>query len=316
MKQNDRMGMQTSTDAGPSSASEVEKTLPSSIDLIAAHDISTDGWHGLLPAAPRRRAPLDTPTGQIPEVLHVSKGTEEQHNSNFSGACLGGVTQKPSRRGAPKKQATGGRGRERKGAATQSRKSIPVDVVSSNDSQEEGPTNAASEKGRAAVSRGVKQQRDIRSLLSQLSGKRGIQSQAASGARSGNEPPDVPTQESDTCSLSHTQCAQRSGSPPTQAAPRRQQAGKRPTKPRPPLPLGAFQDAGMLGAARGGGLEPMESLETHSWKKRARLNETYSYQGEPDDSEPAVLQNLLFRGADIVPTPHKPESRTIGWRRR
>lgn len=134
--------MQTSTDAGPSSASEVEKTLASSAELIAVHGESTDSRHGMVPPAPRRRVPLETTTGGSPEVLQVSEGEEEQHDSNFSGACLGGVSQKPSRRGAAKKQPIGGRGRGRRGATTQSRNNIVPDVVSSNDSQEDEVSRA------------------------------------------------------------------------------------------------------------------------------------------------------------------------------
>ncbi|KAL8431399.1 hypothetical protein Efla_001754 [Eimeria flavescens] len=302
-------------------AGETEASDATRNDFSAVHRVSTANERKCLALEPRRRVPLSVSAADDLEVLQVSDGEAEGLDGDFAGAPSGAFPQKPSRRGAGRKPSTGGRpARGRAPAKTQTKK-VSTDVISSSESQEEGAktreTSAPRGVPASASSRGGKQQKDIRSLLSQLTGKRGLHPQLTACTRPGSDPPYVPTQESEGTSTSQTQCASSIESSSISTAQRRPLPSKGHLPARPALPLRTPHDGAQSSGDVGAPLGSLRASQARSWTKRARLNE--SQQGGEaglDDFEFATLQSSLFTGANDQVIPQRPERRTIGWKRR
>lgn len=286
-----------------------------------------------VPAAPAPSSgPLAAEVPQAPSTWNAEKerapgapstrppsGDEEEDGLDveFSGASAAAPFQRPSR-GAPKKRPVGERGRGRKGAPTRGRKNNAATLITESDSQDEaGETQAAALPDTAAAPPpGRKQQRDIRSLLSQLSGKRGIRSQATSGsARAGLDPPDVPTQEDDDLLLDSVSQMQRSSHEEDLAASvlqARHLTSKKTNSPRPALPLEPLQAREAPKRAGGEATNPSGFLRPSTWTKRARLDEAQNFGLETEECEFAPPQNSLRRGASATNV----QNRALSWKRR
>ncbi|KAL8272686.1 hypothetical protein Esti_003390 [Eimeria stiedai] len=310
----DEEAPQALPDAEESTAGEMVAPESFSSDPCGVHGVCTDRRKNALASETRVRAPGATAADVDLEVLQVSDGEEQHRGVATSGASFGSSTQ-ARRRGAARKPTAGGRGaRGRRGAAGQSRRLAPADVISSSD--EEATTTAVPEPPRALASPasgGVRQQKDIRSLLSQLSGKRGLQSQSVAGARPGTDPPYVPTQQNSF--VSQTQGTTLSESVLSSGASKRLLPAKRLLPVRPALPLGAPREAGLSSGANGRALDA--AAEALSWTKRAKHNEVLvDDEGHEDTASSLLLRGSLCTSADQGAAPQRAESRSVGWRRR
>ncbi|KAL8435668.1 hypothetical protein ACSSS7_002329 [Eimeria intestinalis] len=319
----DEKGPQAFPEAEESPAGEMAAPESFSSAPCGLHGVCTDRRKNALASETRVRPPR-TSAGDVDlEVPQVSDGEGERPGAATSGASFGTNTQKAGRRGATRKPTAGGRGaRGRGGAAGQKRRQAPADVLSSSD--DEATATGAPEPPRpsaSAASGGVKQQKDIRSLLSQLvsrvplpsltplpdtflalpwqlasvafpqSSKRGLQSQSIAGARPDTNPPYVPTQESEGTFVSQTQGIILSESISTSGASRRLLPAKRVLPARLALPLGAPRGGCLSTGANGKALDA--AAGALSWTKRAKHNEALVDDEGLEDS----ASSLLLRGS-------------------
>ncbi|KAL8450789.1 hypothetical protein Emag_003077 [Eimeria magna] len=281
-----RLNVEAFPEAGETTAGEMDAPESFSSDPCGVHGACRDRRKTALAPETRVQAPCATSAAVDLEVLQVSDGEEERQDAATSGVFFGSNTQKAARREATRKRPAGGRGaRGRGGPAGQSRRQASADVVGSSD--EEATTTAAPKPTRSlasGASGGIKQQKDIRSLLSQLS-------QSTAGARPGSDPPYVPTQESEGFVASQTQRTSLSESVSALGASRRLLPAKRLLSARPALPLGAPHEAGLSSGANGRALDA--AAGALSWTKRAKHNEALV----DDEGHEDAASSLLLRGS-------------------
>ncbi|XP_026193334.1 uncharacterized protein LOC34622899 [Cyclospora cayetanensis] len=250
----------------------------------------------------RGRASRGGPPGGTPAAPLTSDTEEGLSRVEFPGAS------KKPRRAAAKKQTEAGRGRGRRKVATQHKAGVDAIGVSDSDSQDdtEGTQGTARRKGRQPpAAAGVsKQQMDIRSLLSQLSSRRGVRSQApVRGSSYASSPPDVPTQQSDGApcgSLADTHWEAQSSVLPTAAGSSLQPPAKRQLPPRPALPLGPPSAKTNVNAANEAHPDVRGPLHVTSWTKRAKHTDTQGFGGAGEGSESAFLPNSIYTGVSGV----------------